>query len=52
MSQPVEGFEVPVHQALTQPILLGGAPRGVAIINGTLAANSSVLVTRDGRRPP
>jgi type IV secretion system protein VirB3 len=38
MSHPVEGFEVPVHQALTQPILLGGAPRGIAIINGTLAA--------------
>lgn len=38
MAHPVEGFEVPVHQALTQPILLGGAPRSVAIINGTLAA--------------
>ena len=38
MSQSVEGFEVPVHRALTQPILLGGAPRSVAIINGTLAA--------------
>ncbi|CAL4869376.1 hypothetical protein MMA231_03668 (plasmid) [Asticcacaulis sp. MM231] len=38
MSHPVEGFEVPVHQALTQPILLGGAPRSVAIVNGTLAA--------------
>ncbi|TPE59798.1 conjugal transfer protein [Sandaracinobacter neustonicus] len=34
----VEGFEVPVHRALTEPILLGGAPRGVAILNGTLAA--------------
>ena len=32
------GFVVPVHQALTQPILLGGAPRSVAILNGTLAA--------------
>ena len=38
MAYPVQGFEVPVHQALTQPILLGGAPRGVAIVNGTLAA--------------
>jgi type IV secretion system protein VirB3 len=38
MSYTVEGFEVPFHQALTQPILLGGAPRAVAIVNGTLAA--------------
>ncbi len=34
----VEGFQVPLHRALTEPILLGGAPRGVAILNGTLAA--------------
>ncbi|WP_069337845.1 VirB3 family type IV secretion system protein [Sphingobium yanoikuyae] len=33
-----EGFEVPVHASLTVPILLGGAPRGLAIMNGTLAA--------------
>lgn len=32
------GFMVPVHRALTEPILLGGAPRAVAILNGTLAA--------------
>jgi type IV secretory pathway TrbD component len=32
------GFQVPVHRALTEPILLGGAPRAVAIVNGTLAA--------------
>src|SRR4051812_14828415 len=34
----VPGFEAPVHRALTEPILLGGAPRVVAIANGTLAA--------------
>ena len=34
----VEGFEVPLHRALTEPIFLGGAPRSVAILNGTLAA--------------
>jgi type IV secretory pathway TrbD component len=34
----IEGFEAPVHRALAEPILLGGAPRGVAILNGTLAA--------------
>jgi len=33
-----EGFEAPIHVALHHPILLGGAPRGVAILNGTLAA--------------
>ena len=34
----VPGFEAPVHRALTEPILLAGAPRSVAIVNGTLAA--------------
>ena len=38
MEEPVAGFVVPVHRALTEPILMGGAPRSVAIINGTLAA--------------
>jgi type IV secretion system protein VirB3 len=33
----VPGFTVPVHRALTEPILLGGAPRALAILNGTLA---------------
>jgi type IV secretion system protein TrbD len=30
--------EAPVHRSLTEPILLAGAPRAVAIVNGTLAA--------------
>ncbi len=34
----VPGFTAPVHRALTEPILLAGAPRAVAILNGTLAA--------------
>ena len=34
----IDGFEVPLHRALTDAILLGGAPRTVAIANGTLAA--------------
>lgn len=34
----VPGFVAPVHRALSEPILLGGAPRAVAIANGTLAA--------------
>ncbi|MEJ1962234.1 MAG: VirB3 family type IV secretion system protein [Gammaproteobacteria bacterium] len=33
-----DGFEAPLHRALTEPIFLGGAPRSVAIVNGTLAA--------------
>jgi type IV secretory pathway TrbD component len=31
-------FEIPLHRSLTMPILLGGAPRSLAIVNGTLAA--------------
>jgi type IV secretion system protein VirB3 len=40
MEGPVlpQGFEAPVHRALTEPILLAGSPRGLAILNGTLAA--------------
>ncbi|MFT8932592.1 MAG: VirB3 family type IV secretion system protein [Acetobacter syzygii] len=34
----IPGFTAPVHRALIEPILLGGAPRTVAIVNGTLAA--------------
>ena len=34
----ITGFYAPVHRSLTEPILLGGAPRAVAIVNGTLAA--------------
>jgi len=37
-NQHLQGFDIPVHRALTEPILLGGAPRSVAILNGTLAA--------------
>ncbi len=33
----VPGFTVTVHRALTEHILLGGAPRGIAIMNGTVA---------------
>ncbi|HVB89065.1 MAG TPA: VirB3 family type IV secretion system protein [Beijerinckiaceae bacterium] len=37
-AEPITGFYAPVHRALTEPILLGGAPRAVAIVNGALAA--------------
>ena len=33
----VPGYTVPLHRALSDPILLGGAPRAIAILNGTLA---------------
>ncbi|MBU2605172.1 MAG: VirB3 family type IV secretion system protein [Alphaproteobacteria bacterium] len=36
--EAVPGYVVPVHRALTEHILLGGAPRGLAIANATLAA--------------
>ncbi|MCW6536265.1 VirB3 family type IV secretion system protein [Sphingomonas lycopersici] len=31
------GYFAPVHRALSEPILLGGAPRSLAILTGTLA---------------
>jgi len=34
----IPGFEVPIHSSLGSPILLGGAPRGLAIVNGTISA--------------
>ena len=37
-SDAIPGFVIPVHRALTEPILLAGAPRSIAILNGTLAA--------------
>ena len=39
-SEPILGFSVPVHRALTEPILLDGAPRAVAILNGTWRQHS------------
>ena len=40
LGQPssIPGYEVPLHRALTDPILIGGAPRNFVILNGTLAA--------------
>lgn len=29
---------VPLYRSLTEPILLAGAPRSIAILNGTMAA--------------
>jgi type IV secretion system protein VirB3 len=32
MSPPPEGFEVPIHRSLTEPILLAGLPRNFAFL--------------------
>ena len=34
----MEGFEIPIHRSLTQPIMIGGVPREIAILNGTITA--------------
>lgn len=34
----VDGYEIPLHRSLAEPILMGGAPRGATIAIGTLAA--------------
>jgi len=34
----MEGFSIPVHRSLTEPILMAGAPRAATILNGTIAA--------------
>jgi type IV secretion system protein VirB3 len=34
----IEGFEVPLYRSLTEPVLLAGAPRAVAVVIGTIAA--------------
>jgi type IV secretion system protein TrbD len=31
-------MDVPLYRSLTEPILLAGAPRSIAILNGTIAA--------------
>jgi type IV secretion system protein TrbD len=32
VTQLPEGFEVPIHRSLTEPILIGGLPRNFAIL--------------------
>lgn len=34
----LEGYSIPIHRSLTEPIMMAGAPRGIAILNGTIAA--------------
>lgn len=42
----LDGFEVPIHHSLGAPLLLGGAPRGLAIINGTLPRSEIIVHLR------
>jgi type IV secretory pathway TrbD component len=37
-NKEVKGFEIPIHRSLTEPILMAGVPRTIALLNGTLAA--------------
>ena len=41
-AQDIEGFSIPVHRSVTQPIMMAGAPRAATILNGTLAAALSL----------
>ena len=34
----VPGYTVPIHSSLTSPLLMGGVPRQLAILNATIAA--------------
>ena len=38
MAEEIPGWAVPLHRSLTEPILVGGIPRGIAVALGTLAA--------------
>jgi hypothetical protein len=51
-SDAIPGFYAPVHRSLTEPILLGGAPRAVAIVNGTLAAAVGLGLRLSATSPP
>lgn len=31
-----DGFNVPIHRSLTSKVMLGGIPRKIAILNGTV----------------
>ena len=34
----IEGFEIAFHGSLSEPITIGGVPRMMAVLNGTLTA--------------
>ena len=36
MEKIPDGFSIPIHRSLTTPVMLGGLPRRIAILNGTV----------------
>lgn len=38
MTSPVEGYEIGFHSSLSEPVTIGGVPRMIAVLNGTLTA--------------
>ena len=34
----LDGYSIPIRRSLTELMMMAGAPRGVAILNGTIAA--------------
>lgn len=34
----MQGYAIPIHRSLTEPMMMAGAPRSIAILNGTIAA--------------
>ncbi len=34
-----EGYSIPFRRSVAEPIMMAGAPRGLAILNGTIAAS-------------
>ena len=34
----IEGFEIGFHSSLSEPVTIGGVPRMIAVLNGTVTA--------------
>jgi type IV secretion system protein VirB3 len=34
MEQEPTGFRVPIHRSLIEPVMMGGIPRNIALLNG------------------
>jgi type IV secretion system protein VirB3 len=34
----IEGFEIGFHSSLSEPVAIGGVPRMIAVLNGTVTA--------------
>jgi type IV secretory pathway TrbD component len=39
----IDGYEIPIHRSLTEQILIGGVPRKLATLNGSIAVIFGVL---------